>query len=124
MALKDVKKYYNSMTVQLCELKADIADFQQAVADGYITEDKLKEVLEEAENMKANLDRLAYIMYLFELPKRPKKRNKYLKNNKDLTDYFEEMHADKLHVEEENRSVMKSVRENLIKLTENKKISN
>ena len=34
MALKDVKYYYYTMLNQYLEMKADLADFQQAFADG------------------------------------------------------------------------------------------
>ena len=41
MAIKDVKQYYYSMQAQYLEMKADLQDFEEALAAGYITEEQL-----------------------------------------------------------------------------------
>ena len=47
MAIKDAKQYYYTMLNQYLEMKADLADFEQALADGHITEEQLEAVREE-----------------------------------------------------------------------------
>ena len=44
MAIKDVKVYFYNMLGQYLEMKEDLKDFDQALQDGHITEDKLEEV--------------------------------------------------------------------------------
>lgn len=43
MAIIDVKRYYYEVLNQYLEMKEDIADFEEALKAGYITEDKLEE---------------------------------------------------------------------------------
>ena len=47
MAIKDVKNYYYQMQAQYLEMKADLVDFEQALQDGFITEDQLEAAKEE-----------------------------------------------------------------------------
>ena len=64
MALRDVKEYYFKMLSQYLEMKADLADFEQALKDGFITEDQLQAAFEEVNKVQQNYERLSYIMYL------------------------------------------------------------
>ena len=52
MALIDVKEYYYTMLNQYLEAKNDLKDFESALHDGYITEDRLVGVQEEVEKLK------------------------------------------------------------------------
>ena len=58
MAIKDVKRYYYQMQAQYLEMKADLADFEQALQDGFITEEQLAAAKEEVVKIKNNYDRL------------------------------------------------------------------
>lgn len=120
MALQDVKEYYVKVLGQYVELKNDLTDFEKALKDGYITEDKLQSAVEDVERVKENVDRIAYILFLFNLPKRKDKKIKYKKNNEPLAEYFKELKADKDSVIDENIDLMTLVREELKKLEENK----
>lgn len=117
MALKDVKYYYYTMLNQYLEMKADLADFQQAFADGYITEDQLENVRNEVYILESNYERLSYIMYLLEMPNRPTKKAKYMKSNKPIEDHFANLSADARAIECENASALKHLREELKKLS-------
>jgi len=121
MALIDVKEYYLKMFQQYVELKNDMADFEQAFKDGHITEDKLVAVQDDLAQVKINCDRLAYIMFLIEAPRRKAKKEKYKKANSDLVKAFEELHADEQSVIDENTSLLKHLRAELTKLTEEDK---
>lgn len=106
MALKDVKQYYINMLNQYVEIKNDMSDFEQGLKDGYITEEQLAEAKADVERLKANVDRLTYIMYLFELPNKKAKKIKYKNFNTKLESYFVENGADEQSIIDENKSVI------------------
>ena len=113
MALKDVKSYYYKMLSQYIESKNDLADFEAALKTCYITEDQLTEAKDDVEQMKNNVDRLAYILYLFELPNRKDKKVLAKKRNENLEEYFSRVEADESAVMDENLSLLTHLRETL-----------
>lgn len=118
MALKDVKQYYYTMLNQYLEMKADLADFEQALADGHITEDQLEAVKNEVFVLENNMDRLSYIMYLFEMPNRSEKKKGYKKATEVLDQYFTDHNATASAISDENRSALDHLRAELKKLKE------
>lgn len=116
MALRDVKEYYFKMLGQYFEMKADLADFEQALKDGFITEDQMQAAIEDVDKVKQNYERLSYIMYLLNLPNRKSKQEKYIKMNKKLVAEFEARQADTKSVELENRDALKAFREEMERL--------
>lgn len=123
MALIDVKEYYYKMLEQYLEMKDDLADFEQAVKDGHITEDQLVLVKEDFAAVEQNYQRLTYIMYLFELPKRKRKKIKFKKNksNSLIETYMRANHADTAAVIDENTSMIAHLRAELEHLVETDK---
>jgi len=120
MALKHVKQYYYTMLNQFMEAKADLEDFEQALKDGHITEDKLEAVKEDTALMEENLGRLQYIMYLWELPGDDKKEPSFKKANQKLFKALEEKGVLEANVVDENKSVLDHLRQELKKLKEDK----
>ena len=118
MALIDVKEYYYTMLNQYLEAKNDLKDFESALQDGYITEDRLVGVQEEVEKLKSNLDRIQYIMYLFELPKRKGKKAKFIAANEELEKYFTEHKVNLKSITDENTSTLTGLRAEIKKLKE------
>lgn len=118
MALIDVKEYYYTMLNQYLEAKNDLKDFESALQDSYITEDKLVGVQEEVEKLKSNLDRIQYIMYLFELPKRKGKKAKFIVANEELEKYFAEHKVNLKSITDENTSTLTGLRAEIKKLKE------
>lgn len=116
MALRDVKEYYYTMLNQYVELKADLDEFDRALNNGYITEDKLTEVKADVLDAKANLERIQYILYLFNLPNRKKKRAKLQFADGALQEYFKEIGADLDSVKDENANCLTHIRLELKKL--------
>lgn len=116
MAIKDVKQYYYTMLNQYLEMKADLADFEQALADGHITEDQLIAAQNEVFTIETNFDRISYIMYLLEMPNRSKKRDRYKKSNKALEQHFTESGSTQESVNIENKSALDNLRLELSKL--------
>jgi multidrug resistance efflux pump len=116
MALRDVKEYYYTMLNQYVELKADLDDFNRALNNGYITEDKLAEVKADVLDAKANLERIQYILYLFNLPNRKKKRAKLQFADSALQKYFKEVGADLDSIKDENTNCLTHIKLELKKL--------
>lgn len=116
MALRDVKEYYYKVAALYAESKADFEDFEKGLADGYVTEEKVLEVKEELNNLEINFNRLAYIMYLFELPNRKSKQDKYKKANKKVGDALAERGADEEAVLNESKSALDNFRKSLKEL--------
>ena len=116
MAVKDVKQYYYAMLAQYIEMKADLADFEQALADGFITEEQLEAIREDVLRVENNYERLSYIMYLLEMPNKKSKKVKYAKTNKKLLAFFDAADATQGIVEDENRDTLNHLRTELKKL--------
>lgn len=102
MALKDVKQYYYNMLSQYIEEKQNLADFEEALKAGQITEEQMQEVLSIVSELENNYHRLSYIMYLFNIPNRDKKSKKFRQANKALEDEFKRLNADFESVYTEN----------------------
>ena len=94
MAVIDVKKYYYKMLAQYLEMKQDLADFEEALEGGFITEEQVMAAKEEVNRLEENYQRLTYIMYLLELPKRSSRREKFEKSNERFMTKFKQVGAD------------------------------
>ena len=116
MAIRDVKDYYFKMVAQYLEMKADLADFEQALKDGFITEDQMQAAFDEVNKVQQNYERLSYIMYLLNLPNRKSKQKKYKAANAALESEFETRKADTKSVSIENQDALKTFKEEMEKL--------
>ena len=67
MAVKDVRKYYYTMLAQYLDEKQNLADFEEALKDGLITEEQMQEALDTVASLETNYYRLTYIMYLLDM---------------------------------------------------------
>lgn len=102
MAVKHVRDYYLTMLAQYCEEKDNLRDFEQALAQGYITEDKLADIKENFALIEENFERIKYIMFLLNKPNRKEKAKKYDKQHKKELEEFERFKATLADVEAEN----------------------
>lgn len=118
MAIRDVKEYYFKMLSQYMEMKADLADFEQALKDGFITEEQMQAAFEEVNRVQQNYERLSYIMYLLNLPNREAKRKRPAKVNAALAAEFESRKADVEAVSVENRDALKAFKDEMKRLQE------
>jgi serine phosphatase RsbU (regulator of sigma subunit) len=121
MAVKDVKDYYYKMVAQYLEMKNDLADFEHALKEGFITEDQLQAAIEEVNALQVNYDRLTYIMYLLELPNRRSKHARHNKANKKVLNALKERDADIEAVVAENKSALDLFRKELKRLEKENK---
>ena len=120
MAVKDVKEYYFKLIAQKAELEADLADFEEALKNGFITEEQMQAAKDELIPYQINLDRLTYIMYLLELPNRKAKKAKFANQNKKILMELEKRNADEQSVISENKSALDAFRKEVKDLLNNK----
>ena len=120
MAVKDVKEYYFKLIAQKAELEADLADFEEALKNGFITEEQMQAAKDELIPYQINLDRLTYIMYLLELPNRKAKKAKFAKQNKKILDELGKRNADEHSVISENKSALDTFRKEVKELLNKK----
>ena len=120
MAVKDVKEYYFKLIAQKAELEADLADFEEALKNGFITEEQMQAAKDELIPYQINLDRLTYIMYLLELPNKKAKKAKFAKQNKKILNELEKRKADERSVISENKSALDAFRKEVKELLNKK----
>ena len=120
MAARDVKEYYFKLIAQKAELEADLADFEEALKNGFITEEQMQAAKDELIPYQINLDRLTYIMYLLELPNRKAKKAKFAKQNKKILDELGKRNADEQSVISENKSALDAFRKEVKELLNKK----
>ena len=105
MSYLDVKKYYLDVHQQYVEMTNYMEDFEKRFKNGEISEEQAEDIRDNYEVLKANYDRLSYIMYLFELPKSTKhKQTSVLLKDK----MYVLAHAGKEVVVDENTDVLKA----------------
>ena len=120
MAVKDVKEYYFKLIAQKAELEADLADFEEALKNGFITEEQMQAAKDELVPYQINLDRLTYIMYLLELPNKKAKKAKFARQNKKILNELEKRNADEQSVISENKSALDAFRKEVKELLNKK----
>ena len=106
MAIKDVRHYFYTMLAQYVEEKQNLADFEEALKDGLITEEQMQEATETVASLEANYYRLAYIMYLLDMPNRKSKKDAYVKQYKPILDELTKLGADIDSIKAENSDAL------------------
>jgi hypothetical protein len=106
MAVKDVRQYFYTMLAQYIEEKQNLADFEEALKDGLITEEQMQEATENVAALEANYYRLAYIMYLLDMPNRESKKAGYVKQNKTILEELTRLGADIDSIKDENSDAL------------------
>jgi hypothetical protein len=102
MAKKDVQQYFFNMLAQYLEEKQNLADFEEALKEGHITQEQMQEALDTVASLETNYHRLVYIMYLLDMPNRKSKKADYVKQHKVILDELKKLGADIDSVKEEN----------------------
>lgn len=106
MAVKDVKQYFYTMLAQYVEEKQNLQDFQEALKEGLITEDQMQEAMSTVESLETNYHRLAYIMFLLDMPNRDSKKAIYTKQHKKVLEELKRLGADADSVKKENEDAL------------------
>jgi hypothetical protein len=106
MAIKDVRHYFYTMLSQYLEEKQNLEDFSEALRDGLITEEQMQEALENVACLEENYHRLAYIMYLFDMPNRDSKKATYVRQYGNILEEFKRLGADLDSIKKENADAL------------------
>lgn len=106
MAVKDVKNYFYTMLSQYLEEKQNLADFEEALKEGNITQEQMQEAMETVADLENNYHRLVYIMYLLDMPNRKNKKSNYVKQYKTILDELKKLGADVDSIKEENSDAL------------------
>lgn len=84
MAIKDVREYYERTVSDYVEMKRVLDELEniskEKAAAAY---DHIETIKEQVRLLESNYKRLAYIMYLLNMPKRKEKKKKYKKLEKN-----------------------------------------
>ena len=65
MAVKDVRKYFYTMLCQYIEEKQNLADFEEALKDGNITQEQMQEALENVASLETNYLKIFFFIEYF-----------------------------------------------------------
>lgn len=106
MAVKDVRAYFYAILAQYIEEKQNLADFKQALKDGLITEEQMQEAAETVASLENNYHRLAYIMFLLDMPNRKSKKAAYVKQYETILKELERLGADTASIKKENSDAL------------------
>jgi hypothetical protein len=118
MSVRDVREYFYTMLSQYLEEKQNLADFEEALKDGNITEEQMQEAMDTVADLETNYHRLVYIMYLLDMPKRKRKKAKYIKQYDIILEELKRLGADIDSIKAENDDALihfKAALENLKK---------
>lgn len=106
MAIKDVRQYFYTMLSQYIEEKQNLADFEEALKNGLITEEQMEEAMATVTDLENNYYRLAYIMYLLDMPNSKDKKKIYVKQYKNIAEELERLGVDVESVKAENTDAL------------------
>lgn len=84
MSVKAVRKYYNQICDQYCEMLADIRDFEVEAQKGLIEPERVERLKEQIAPIKQNYERWSYMMFLLNQPERKSKHRRYADQNRRL----------------------------------------
>jgi hypothetical protein len=97
-----------------------LADFEEALKEGFITEEQMQEAMDTVAALETNYHRLVYIMYLLDMPKRKHKKAKYVKQYDVIVEELRRLGADIDSIKEENSDALIHFKAKLKALKKNK----
>lgn len=116
MAIRDFNLYLANVQAQVLATKNDLADFEQGLKDGYVTEQQVEDLRAEYQRIDDNYQRLLYVGYLLELPKSKWRKKKFRRKHDDLEIYLDKANATEDKVIKENEVAMELIKNEIAKL--------
>ena len=116
MAIRDFNLYLANVQAQVLATKNDLADFEQGLKDGYVTEQQVEDLRAEYQRMDDNYQRLLYVGYLLELPKSKWRKKRFRRKHEDLEIYLDKANATEDKVIKENEVAMELIKNEIAKL--------
>lgn len=97
MSIKHIREEYNRIVLDYLEMLDTVHELEEAVSNSVVSQEKLDEVKQSVEIVKANYMRWNWVMHLLDLPNKPQKQKKFNKqfkqridDNKKITSEHEE----------------------------------
>lgn len=116
MAIRDFNLYLANVQAQVLATKNDLADFEQGLKDGYVTEQQVEDLRAEYQRIDDNYQRLLYVGYLLELPKSKWRKKRFRRKHDDLEIYLDKANATEDKVIKENEIAMELIKTEIKKL--------
>lgn len=116
MAIRDFNLYLANVQAQVLTTKNDLADFEQGLKDGYVTEQQVEDLRAEYQRIDDNYQRLLYVGYLLELPKSKWRKKRFRRKHDDLEIYLDKANATEDKVIKENEIAMELIKNEIAKL--------
>ena len=116
MAIRDFNLYLANVQAQVLATKNDLADFEQGLKDGYVTEQQVEDLRAEYQRIDDNYQRLLYVGYLLELPKSKWRKKRFRRKHDDLEVYLDKANATEDKVIKENEVAMELIKNEIAKL--------
>ena len=108
MAVKHVESSYRQLLKDYTKMVETYKHLEEAYNAGELSEDRLAGFVPVVDNLKLNLDRVSYIMYLLKQPRFNWPWHKKDAHQEALT-YFANVKADEKGVFEENNSILEDM---------------
>ncbi len=116
MAIRDFNLYLVNVQAQVMATKNDLADFEQGLKDGHVTEQQVEDLRAEYQRIDDNYQRLLYVGYLLELPKSKWRKKRFRRKHDDLEIYLDKENATEDKVIKENEIAMELIKNEIKKL--------
>ena len=116
MAIRDFNLYLANVQAQVLATKNDLADFEQGLKDGHVTEQQVEDLKAEYQRMDDNYQRLLYVGYLLELPKSKWRKKRFRRKHDDLEIYLDKANATEDKVIKENEVAIELIKNEIAKL--------
>ena len=116
MAIRDFNLYLANVQAQVLATKNDLADFEQGLKDGHVTEQQVEDLRAEYQRIDDNYQRLLYVGYLLELPKSKWRKKRFRKKHDDLEIYLDKANATEDKDIKENEIAMELIKNEIAKL--------
>ena len=116
MAIRDFNLYLANVQAQVLATKNDLADFEQGLKDGYVTEQQVEDLRAEYQRIDDNYQRLLYVGYLLELPKSKWRKKRFRRKHDDLEIYLDKANATEDKIIKENEIAMELIKNEIKKL--------
>ena len=124
MAIRDFNLYLANVQAQVLATKNDLADFEQGLKDGHVTEQQVEDLRAEYQRMDDNYQRLLYVGYLLELPKSKWRKKRFRRKHDDLEIYLDKANATEDKIIKENEIAMELIKNEIAKLKTSSNNSN
>lgn len=105
--LKDLKKYYKHVSQDYLEMKSELKDMEQELANSMVTPEQLEQMKMMIQPIKQNYEMLSYVMYLINLPTKKQKKWRYKQQQKMLL----EMSKTEEQTLNENKKALEDLKE-------------